>query len=230
MAPPRFTCWIAAVLAMSPAVARAEGDMSEALRFAQGVMGDTAADGYEELIDSDPDEALAMLLARDVVPGRAPEAYLQEDANELGLRPTENVLESLGDTRLNYGALRAFIVEAAQATRLPAALIDAVIRTESGYRPHAVSNKGARGLMQLLPSTARMMGVENTFDPRDNILGGSRYLAKLLARFGSLRLAIAAYNAGPEAVDKHGSVPPYLETIRYVNTVMSRFQNARHRD
>jgi hypothetical protein len=230
MAHTRFTLVLTGTLALVPVAARSEGDISEALRFAEGVMGDQVADGYEDFIDSDPDEALSLLLSRDVVPGRAPEAYLQEDGNELGLKPTDNSLETLGDSRLNYAALRPFIVEASVETKLPAALIDAVIRTESGYRPHAVSRKGARGLMQLMPDTGRLVGAINLFDPRENILGGSRYLKKMLDRFGSLRLAIAAYNAGPEAVQKHGTVPPYLETIRYVNTVMSRFQHGRHRD
>src|SRR5207248_3311353 len=119
-----------------------------------------------------------------------------------------------------FDAIRSFIEEASRETKLPVALIDAVIRTESGYRPHAVSRKGARGLMQLLPETGREVGISNLFDPRDNIVAGARYLKKLFSQFGNIRLAVAAYNAGPGAVQKHGGVPPYPETLRYVDTVI----------
>src|SRR5205823_3238477 len=153
------------LLVASPTRARAEGDISEALKFAQGILGDDITEGYEEFVDSDPDEALTLLLARDVVPGKAPEAYLDDD-DGFGIHPGGSVLETLGDVRLNYHALSAFIAEAAKQSGLPAALIDAVIRTESGYRPHAVSRKGAIGLMQLLPQTGKEVGVHDLFDPR----------------------------------------------------------------
>jgi hypothetical protein len=209
--------------------AHAEGDIADALRDIDSVMGDEMTQGYEEFMDRDPDEALSLLLARDVTPGKEPEAYLDEDPNELGLRPRLNVLETLGDVRLSFDAIRRFVEEASKETALPVALIDAVIRTESGYRPHAVSSKGARGLMQLLPQTGREVGVYNLFDPRENILGGARYLKRLIAKFGNVRLGIAAYNAGPTAVEKHGGVPPFPETRRYVDTVLSRFQSSRYK-
>ncbi len=209
--------------------AEAEGDISDALRDIESVMGEEMTQGYEDFMDSDPDEALSLLLARDVTPGKTPEAYLDEDPNELGLHPRLNVLETLGDIRLNFDAIRRFVEEASKETSIPVALIDAVIRTESGYRPHAVSSKGARGLMQLLPETGREVGVYNLFDPRENILAGARYLKRLIARFGNVRLGIAAYNAGPAAVEKHGGVPPFPETRRYVDTVLSRFQASRYK-
>ena len=100
-------------------------------------------------------------------------------------------------------------------------LVAAVVRTESGFRTHAVSPKGAMGLMQLMPSTARLLGVEDAFNGRDNIFGGCRYLRSLIDRFeGDLKLALAAYNAGPEAVSRHNGVPPYPETQNYVRQVM----------
>lgn len=209
-----------------PALARGEGDIAEAVRFAAEFVGDEVVEGFEDFVDSDPDEALSLLLSRDVVPGRSPEHYLDDDSG-FGIGPAAPVFDTLGDSRLSYRALEAFIAEASRETGLPAALIDAVIRTESGYRPAAVSKAGAVGLMQLLPSTAREVGVRDVFDPRSNILAGSRYLKKMLTQFGSLRLAVAAYNAGPGAVSKHAGVPPYKETIRYVSTVLSRYQSSK---
>jgi Transglycosylase SLT domain len=101
-------------------------------------------------------------------------------------------------------------------------LVQAVIQVESGYNVRALSNKGAMGLMQLIPGTAALMGVKEPFDARDNIRGGTRYLRYLLDRFdGDLVKALAAYNAGPGAVDRYGGVPPYAETEDYVKKVLS---------
>jgi soluble lytic murein transglycosylase-like protein len=118
-------------------------------------------------------------------------------------------------------ALQPIIQEAAARTGLSPDLIDAVIRTESGYRTNAVSRVGAQGLMQLMPGTARSLGVSNPMDARQNVMGGSEYLSKQIARFGSVEKALAAYNAGPGAVQKFGGIPPYAETQRYVRKVLS---------
>ena len=100
-------------------------------------------------------------------------------------------------------------------------LITAVIRVESNFSPHVVSREGARGLMQLMPSTARSVGVKDSLDPVQNVVGGSIYLARQLKDFdGDLRLALAAYNAGPDAVRKHGGIPPYRGTSDFVNKVI----------
>lgn len=226
------------VLVLFPAAAQAN-DLSRTLSFIQAAMGDEAIEGLEDLIDDDPTEALPILLAREVEPGRAPEFYTRASMHERGtvtglsrfveMTPQPTVaphFETLGDVRLDYGALGAFIREASQQTGLPEALIDAVIRTESGYRPRAVSRTGAVGLMQLMPGTARALGVSDAFDPRQNILGGARYLRRMYDRFGSLELAVAAYNAGPAAVSRHAGVPPYRETQRYVKVVLDRFRSS----
>jgi soluble lytic murein transglycosylase-like protein len=113
------------------------------------------------------------------------------------------------------------IREAAALYRLPEAFIRAVIRVESDYHLGATSRVGAQGLMQLMPGTAARMGVRDAFDPRQNILGGSRYLRILANDFrGDLILTIAAYNAGEGAVVRHRGVPPYEETQRYVQRVL----------
>lgn len=107
---------------------------------------------------------------------------------------------------------------------LESKLVRAVIEVESGFNPRAVSHRGAQGLMQLMPSTARRLGVEDPFDPEQNVKAGTRELRRLLDRYaGDLVLALAAYNAGQGAVDRHGGVPPYGETRRYVRWIMSRY-------
>jgi soluble lytic murein transglycosylase len=113
------------------------------------------------------------------------------------------------------------IMDAAQRYGVPDRLVAAVIRAESGFNPRAVSSKGAQGLMQLMPGTASILGVRNSFDPRENIDGGVRHLRGLLDRFpDNLALAIAAYNAGEKAVTTHRGIPPYPETRDYVSKVL----------
>lgn len=119
------------------------------------------------------------------------------------------------------------IREAAHRYGVEEALIKAVIRVESGFNSRAVSPKGARGLMQLMPGTASMLGVRDSFDPRQNIDGGVRHLRGLIDRFGNdLKLALAAYNAGEQAVVNHGGVPPYRETRDYVSRILGLFTPA----
>lgn len=107
---------------------------------------------------------------------------------------------------------------------VPAELIKAVVLAESGMNPKAVSKAGAQGLMQLMPATADELAVEDPFDPADNIDGGTRYLAQQIKTFGSYRLAVAAYNAGPHNVKKHHGVPPFEETQRYVPRVLEFYE------
>jgi len=114
------------------------------------------------------------------------------------------------------------VEEAARIYQVDAALLHAVISAESGYNPAAVSNKGAVGLMQLMPETAKRYGVKNSFDPAQNIYGGAKYLSDLLQLFdNNLELVVAAYNAGEKAVIRYGySIPPYRETLAYVPKVL----------
>jgi soluble lytic murein transglycosylase-like protein len=129
---------------------------------------------------------------------------------------------SLGNQRL-YGQ---FITQAASANRIDAALLHAVISAESGYNPNALSRKGAAGLMQLMPDTARRYGVTNPYDPAQNIQGGARYLRDLLLMFNNdIKLALAAYNAGEKKVVRYGNrIPPFRETIQYVPRVLAYYR------
>lgn len=114
--------------------------------------------------------------------------------------------------------------EAAEHNNLDPALVKAVISTESGWNPRAVSNKGAVGLMQLIPETAQRFGVQNSFDPAQNVEGGSRYLKVLLDRYnGDLTKTLAAYNAGEHTVDLYRGVPAIPETRRYVQKVTNEY-------
>ena len=116
------------------------------------------------------------------------------------------------------------VAEASDRYRLDPDLLDSVIRAESGFNPHAVSPKGAQGLMQLMPGTASKLGVPNAFDAEANVDGGTRYLRELLERYNfDLIKALAAYNAGPHRVEQYGGVPPYRETRHYVASIVRDF-------
>jgi len=116
------------------------------------------------------------------------------------------------------------IARHSEAVGIPPALVKAVIHAESAFNPKAVSRKGAMGLMQLMPGTADMLGVNQPFRADDNIEGGTRYLRNLHDRYGSWTHTLAAYNAGPTAVDKYRGVPPYDETREYVRRVLSFYR------
>jgi soluble lytic murein transglycosylase-like protein len=122
----------------------------------------------------------------------------------------------------------AHILEAARLYQLPEAFLRAVMHVESNFDPNVVSVDGAMGLMQLMPFTARMMGVTNPFDPRQNVLGGARFLRILANQWnGDLVRTLASYNAGSGAVERYGGVPPFTETRRYVNRVIQHYYSYR---
>ena len=120
------------------------------------------------------------------------------------------------------GSIAAYVRSAAARHGVPETLVAAVISVESEFNPRAVSHRGALGLMQLMPGTAALLGVRDAFDPRQNVDGGAKHLRDLLDRFADVPLALAAYNAGAQAVVRHGGIPPYPETRMFVTRVMSR--------
>jgi hypothetical protein len=144
-------------------------------------------------------------------------------ATELrGVVPDE-VLDEVVPAAAGGKELAAMAIAAARRHSLDPDLVQAVVAVESGFRPDAVSPKGAQGLMQLMPYTARALGVKDSFDPAANLDGGTRYLRALIKRYdGDVRRALAAYNAGEGAVARHGGVPPYPETLAYVRKVLER--------
>jgi hypothetical protein len=124
--------------------------------------------------------------------------------------------------------IQELVEKSARAHNVDPLLVQSVIEVESNYNHFAVSPKGAEGLMQLMPGTARMLGVSNSFDPAQNIEAGVKYLRYLQSVYQDDRLALAAYNAGPKAVDKYKGTPPFPETQDYVNQVGQRYQIAKH--
>jgi len=125
------------------------------------------------------------------------------------------------------GSFADLINQAAEKYGVNAALVKAVVKAESNFNPDAVSSCGAMGLMQLMPGTARSLGVQDAFDPAQNIEGGVKFLSSLLNRYdGDVKLALAAYNAGPGAVDKYNGIPPYRETQTYVQRIMGYLESS----
>jgi soluble lytic murein transglycosylase-like protein len=129
-----------------------------------------------------------------------------------------------GGAAKSPSAYDQLIARAAQRHGLPPALVKAVVKAESNFQPHALSHKGAQGLMQLMPGTAEDLGVDDPFRPEENVAGGTRYLRAMYDRFGDWEHALAAYNAGPGTVDRFGGIPPYAETQQYVERVLHYYR------
>lgn len=130
-----------------------------------------------------------------------------------------------GSASLQPNALKPLIEQAATDAGIDPKLLEAVVSAESGFDPRARSRAGAMGLTQLMPDTARSLGVSDPFDPKQNLAGGAKYLAQMLGRFGSTELALAAYNAGPGRVEQAGNqIPNITETQAYVRKVMAYYQ------
>ena len=149
--------------------------------------------------------------------------------NIKGNQPVSEISEAESMSSMNTStqassSLESIIGRAAKKYRLPAKLIKSIIRHESNFNPQAVSQAGASGLMQLMPSTARGLGVTDILDPEQNVMGGAKYIRNMLDKYnGNLKLALAAYNAGPGNVDKYGGIPPFKETQNYVQKVTSTY-------
>lgn len=151
--------------------------------------------------------------------------YIREGTEDDGAAFSESVpsLDLAESKNFDY-----LISELAKKYEIDFALVKAMIRAESGFNPNAISRKGAKGLMQLMPETALRMNVSNVFNPKENIEGGVRYLKYLLSLFkNDLRLSLAAYNAGENIVSQLGTIPPYRETVDYVRKVLSFYQSYR---
>ena len=138
--------------------------------------------------------------------------------------PTEFKYQVQEPMNMSKVQIQQIVSSACEKYNVEPKLVMALIQQESGFNQNAISKAGAQGLMQLMPATAKSMGVTNAFNPQENINGGVKYLKTLLDRFnGNKILALAAYNAGPSAVDKHNGIPPYKETQNYVRNILKNY-------
>ena len=154
------------------------------------------------------------------------------DSRYRGMRPARQdglaITPRARPTHRDRHAYDKIIAKTARRYGVHGALVKAVIRAESNFQPNALSRVGAQGLMQLMPETAREMGVDHPFGVVDNIEGGVRYLRLMLERYGDVSRALAAYNAGPSAVDRYRGIPPYPETQAYVKRVLRYYRGYRN--
>jgi len=219
-----------------------------------GLSGDLGKDVYTQMFDQElaskmagtNDRSLADLLYESmeklVVAQFNSEPSQTESLNEIlpqnnyikikkekAIEPRElNPRDSRGnEVELDRDKISKAINKISKKYNLSPELVHAVVRAESNFDPNAVSKAGAKGLMQLVDTTASDMGVRNVFDPEENLEGGAKYLRKLLDDFGDLKLALAAYNAGPGTVQRYGGVPPYRETENYVKNILARISETK---
>lgn len=169
-------------------------------------------------------QRIADIQSRFEKPMAAPPAGDEPAAPSFDMTMTEAISAQAGGAQAVPSSLQSLIQEQAQAQGVDADLLKAVMKNESNFNPKAVSAVGARGLMQLMPGTAAGLGVTDSFDPAQNIQGGAKYLKGLLHKYQDVPKALAAYNAGPGAVDKYQGIPPYKETTQYVKKVMQSYQ------
>jgi soluble lytic murein transglycosylase len=143
----------------------------------------------------------------------------------LNYKPYLEEIGSTDSTYFNIEKINEYIIQASTHYNLSCNLIKAIIKVESNFNCDAISKKGAIGLMQIMPQNFNLLSINDPFDPLQNIMGGARYLKNMLQRYnGDILLSLAAYNAGPSAVDRYGSIPPYSETQRYVQKVIDYYR------
>lgn len=164
------------------------------------------------------------MIYRQMMFDRGQEPYAEDNGQLNPLPEPERVKTPRPPLPEKLVRYHGIIDEASSKYGLDSELLYAVMQQESAGDPNAVSHAGAKGLMQLIDSTATEMGVADSFDPRENVLGGAKYLKQQLDRFGNVEEALAAYNAGPGAVTKYGGIPPYKETQNYVKKVTGHYE------
>ncbi|MFD6210619.1 lytic transglycosylase domain-containing protein [Peribacillus sp. NPDC060253] len=182
-------------------------------------------DMLSELVSSDSLQGTSQTLGSLLTNVETEARNLLQSSSLTSINPiaTAHTNHETSESGTNYDEI---ISKAATLYNLPEKLIKSIIKQESNFDPNATSYAGATGLMQLMPATARSLGVNDLTDPEQNIMGGSKYLSQMLARYeGDIQIALAAYNAGPGNVDKYNGIPPFKETQNYVQKVYGTFSN-----
>lgn len=150
--------------------------------------------------------------------------YMNTYKNNALYTGTEAVTATKSTTKTPKTAYDNIITQASQTYGIPEKMIKAVIQQESGFNAKVTSSAGAGGLMQLMPATAKYLGVTDVYDPQQNIMAGTKYLKQMFDQFGDYSTMLAAYNAGPGNVNKYGGIPPFTETQNYVNKIMTSYK------
>lgn len=184
---------------------------------ADNIKAENTISAFKQILEESKDPTRQSVFALDTPP----------NVNKSALNPFFGSLTKIQPQNKVSGSkanILGYIKEACEKFGVEEKLIKAVVKQESGFNPNAVSRTGAKGLMQLMPKTASALGVKDVFNPKENIEGGVKYLKQMLDKYnGNKILALAAYNAGPGAVDKYSGVPPYKETQNYVKSILAQY-------